>query len=107
MHIFPYAFDKIYNSLLDESGEKPSQDAVILFIDTEIYVNGEKKTDHPSGEDVNNFHREILIMKLAGHHQNIVSIIGYCTINVAKPMLVVEYCNQGDLQTYLRTVSLK
>ena len=67
----------------------------------------EKKSDHPNGEDVNDFHREISIMKYAGHHQNIVSIIGCCTIDFARPMLGVEYCNQGDLQTYLRTVSLK
>ena len=65
------------------------------------------KTDYPSSEDVKNFYREIFIMKFAGHHQNMVSIIGHCTINVARPKLVVEYCNQGDLQTYLRTVSLK
>ena len=82
-------------------------DAVILFIDTDIYVNGKKKSDHPSSEDIDNFHREILIMNFAGHHQNVVSIIGCCTIVIASPMLVVEYCNQGDLQTYLRTVSLK
>ena len=65
-----------------------------------------KKTDDPSAEDVHNFLREILIMKLAGSHQNIVSIIGCCTIGVARPLLVVEYCSQGDLQTYLRMVSL-
>ena len=66
-----------------------------------------KKTDDPSGEDVKNFHREIMMMKSVGYHQNIVSIVGHCTVDVAKPMLVVEHCSQGDLQTYLRTVSLK
>ena len=106
MHIFPYAFDTICNSLLDVSDEKTSEDAVIWFIDTGIYVNG-KKTDHLNDEDDQNFRREISIMKFAGNYQNIVSIIGCCTIDVASPMLVVEYCSQGDLQTYLRTVSLK
>ena len=91
------------------SGQKPSEDAVVSIINTMILTSPliEKKSDDPSDEDVKNFHREISIMKTAGHHQNIVSIIGYCTIGVAKPMLVVEYCPQGDLQTYLRTVSLK
>ena len=42
VHIFPYAFDEVDNSLLDVSGEKPSGDAVILLIDTYIYVNGKK-----------------------------------------------------------------
>ena len=65
-----------------------------------------KKPDDPSDEDVKNFNREILILKCIGHHRNIVSIIGCCKINAARPMLVVEYCSQGDLQTYLRTVSL-
>ena len=66
-----------------------------------------KKSDDSSGKGVQNFHREILIMKSIGYHQNIVSMVGCCTIDVARPMLVVEYCSQGDLHTYLRTVSLK
>lgn len=44
------------------------------------------------------------MMKSAGQHPNIVSLIGYCTL-YDKPLLVVEYCSKGDLQTYLRTVS--
>ena len=64
-------------------------------------------TDDPSDEDVRNFRREILIMKLAERHENIVSIIGCYNIDVARPMLVVEYCSQGDLRTYLWTVSFK
>lgn len=44
------------------------------------------------------------MMKSAGQHPNIVSLIGYCTL-YNKPLLVVEYCSKGDLRTYLRTVS--
>jgi len=43
------------------------------------------------------------MMKSAGQHPNIVSLIGY-SILYNKPLLVVEYCSKGDLQTYLRTV---
>jgi len=46
------------------------------------------------------------MMKSAGQHPNIVSLIGYCTL-YNKPLLVVEYCSKGDLQTYLRTVRSK
>ncbi|XP_039307291.1 tyrosine-protein kinase receptor torso [Solenopsis invicta] len=59
--------------------------------------------DNPSVEDIKNFHQEISMMKSAGQHPNIVSLIGYCTMN-NKPLLVVEYCSKGDLQTYLRTI---
>ncbi|XP_044006322.1 tyrosine-protein kinase receptor torso-like [Aphidius gifuensis] len=59
--------------------------------------------DGPSEDDVKNFKQEILIMKSAGIHRNIVSMIGCCTTSI-KPMLIVEYCSQGDLQTYLRNI---
>ncbi|XP_076235050.1 uncharacterized protein LOC143179621 [Calliopsis andreniformis] len=59
--------------------------------------------DNPMPEDIQNFHKEILIMKFAGQHPNIVSLIGCCTLH-NMPVLVVEYCCKGDLQTYLRTI---
>ncbi|XP_058807939.1 tyrosine-protein kinase receptor torso-like [Phymastichus coffea] len=54
-----------------------------------------------SAEDVRNFHREILLMKSAGNHPNIVSLIGCCTIS-KYPVLIVEYCSKGDLLSYLK-----
>ncbi|KAI4477471.1 hypothetical protein M0802_014700, partial [Mischocyttarus mexicanus] len=57
--------------------------------------------DNPTVDDINNFYKEIQIMKSAGKHPNIVSLIGYCTM-YNKPLLIVEYCCNGDLQTYLR-----
>ncbi|XP_025160749.1 tyrosine-protein kinase receptor torso isoform X2 [Harpegnathos saltator] len=59
--------------------------------------------DDPTVEDIKSFHQEISMMKSAGQHPNIVSLIGYCTL-YDKPVLVVEYCSKGDLQTYLRTI---
>ncbi|XP_018404587.1 PREDICTED: tyrosine-protein kinase receptor torso-like [Cyphomyrmex costatus] len=59
--------------------------------------------DNPTIDDIKNFYREISMMKSAGQHPNIVSLIGYCTL-YNKPLLVVEYCSKGDLQTYLRTI---
>lgn len=66
-----------------------------------VAVKGLK--DNPTVDDINNFHKEIQIMKSAGKHPNIVSLIGYCTI-YEKPLLIVEYCSNGDLQTYLRKI---
>ncbi|XP_025266682.1 tyrosine-protein kinase receptor torso isoform X1 [Camponotus floridanus] len=59
--------------------------------------------DDPTVEDIKSFQQEISIMRSAGQHPNIVSLIGYCTL-YNKPLLVVEYCSKGDLQTYLRTI---
>ncbi|XP_028046061.2 tyrosine-protein kinase receptor torso [Monomorium pharaonis] len=59
--------------------------------------------DNPTIENIKNFHIEISMMKSAGQHPNIVSLIGYCTM-YNKPLLVMEYCSKGDLQTYLRTI---
>nr|XP_012144959.1 PREDICTED: tyrosine-protein kinase receptor torso-like isoform X3 [Megachile rotundata] len=59
--------------------------------------------ENPSVEDLKNFCQEIMIMKAAGQHPNIVSLIGCCILD-NKPVLVVEYCCKGDLQLYLRTI---
>ncbi|XP_063990673.1 tyrosine-protein kinase receptor torso isoform X2 [Diachasmimorpha longicaudata] len=59
--------------------------------------------DCPSPEDVKNFQHEMMVMRSAGKHPNIVSLIGCCTSEI-KPLLVVEYCSKGDLQTYLRNI---
>ncbi|CAH1725308.1 unnamed protein product [Aphis gossypii] len=63
--------------------------------------------DRPSGRDLDEFLREILLMQKVGKHPNIVSMIGCCLDANRRCMLVVEYCQLGDLQTYLRKVSIK
>ncbi|XP_046752582.1 tyrosine-protein kinase receptor torso-like [Diprion similis] len=62
--------------------------------------------DHPSEEDRRCFELEIKIMKSAGQHRNIVSLLGCCTIG-QRPLLVVEYCSRGDLQSFLRAIIQK
>ncbi|CAI6342955.1 unnamed protein product [Macrosiphum euphorbiae] len=63
--------------------------------------------DRPSSRDLDEFLREILLMQKVGKHPNIVSMIGCCLDANRRCMLVVEYCQLGDLQTYLRKVSIK
>ena len=47
------------------------------------------------------FLREIEQMKLLGAHQNIVSLVGCCTLQEHK-FLVIEYVPFGDLLQWLR-----
>lgn len=48
---------------------------------------------------------EIAIMKSISRHENIVALIGYCTVNVKQPMLVMEYIGCGDLVSALDSMS--
>jgi tyrosine-protein kinase receptor torso len=41
-------------------------------------------------------------MKSVGQHENIVSIIGHCTSNIEELMLLIEYCEAGNLLELLR-----
>ncbi|XP_074107024.1 tyrosine-protein kinase receptor torso-like [Cotesia typhae] len=66
-----------------------------------IHVAVKMLKDCSSSEEIKNFHQEIAIMKSAGIHKNIASLIGCCTSNI-RPMLIVEYCSRGDLQSFLR-----
>ena len=57
--------------------------------------------DNPSDEQRKEFSHEIEQMKLLGSHQNIVSLVGCCTM-YEKKFLVIEYVPFGDLLQWLR-----
>ncbi|XP_044263807.1 tyrosine-protein kinase receptor torso-like [Tribolium madens] len=60
--------------------------------------------ESPTSEEIRQFTQEINIMKSVRQHPYIVSLIGCVTKGrIEGPLLVVEYCSRGDLQTYLRT----
>ncbi|CAH1365005.1 unnamed protein product [Tenebrio molitor] len=60
--------------------------------------------ESPTSEEIRQFTHEINIMKSVRQHPYIVSLIGCMTEGRAEgPLLVVEYCSRGDLQTYLRS----
>ena len=58
--------------------------------------------DDPSEEQKEEFLQEIEQMKLLGAHQNIVSLVGCCTLQKRK-FLVIEYVPFGDLLQWLRS----
>ncbi|XP_026474118.1 tyrosine-protein kinase receptor torso-like isoform X2 [Ctenocephalides felis] len=53
-------------------------------------------------DDIRRFWEEIDVMCKVGSHPNIVSIIGYSSLNSKTIFFVSEYCTKGDLQNYLR-----
>ena len=55
----------------------------------------------PSEDQKEEFLHEIEQMKLLGAHQNIVSLVGCCTLQEHK-FLVIEYVPFGDLLQWLR-----
>ena len=57
--------------------------------------------DDPSEDQKQEFLHEIEQMKLLGRHQNIVSLVGCCTLQERK-FLVIEYVPFGDLLQWLR-----
>ena len=57
-------------------------------------------SDDSTPEQKEEFLREIEQMKLLGAHQNIVSLVGCCTLQ--EQLLVTEYVPYGDLLQWLR-----
>ena len=57
--------------------------------------------DGATGEQIQDFLKEIQLMKQIGYHLNILNLLAYCTMT--SPMfLVVEFAKNGDLLHYLR-----
>ncbi|NP_001034536.1 receptor tyrosine kinase Torso-like protein [Tribolium castaneum] len=86
------AFGIVRRAFLDLKEDNKTQVAVKML------------KESPTSEEIRQFTQEINIMKSVRQHPYIVSLIGCVTEGRAEgPLLVVEYCSRGDLQTYLRT----
>lgn len=55
-----------------------------------------------SEKNVKSFMDEIQLMKAVGHHENIVSIVGYSRDPRHGILLLTEFCSKGNLLDYLR-----
>ena len=58
-------------------------------------------SENATPDQKKDFLDEISLMKAAGKHKNIVSLIGCCTKS-SPNFLIVELASQGDLLSYLR-----
>lgn len=55
--------------------------------------------------EIRQFEKEIDIMKSVGSHPHIVSLIGCCSKSgYWGPLLIVEYCEKGDLLSHLHAL---
>ncbi|XP_066261761.1 tyrosine-protein kinase receptor torso-like [Euwallacea similis] len=61
---------------------------------------------NPTPEQIKQFYDEIEIMKSVPYHAHIVRLIGVVTKNrLSNPLMLVEHCAKGDLQSFLRQVA--
>ncbi|GAB0096452.1 Tyrosine-protein kinase receptor torso [Sergentomyia squamirostris] len=76
---------------------------VVKFDDgTERLVAVKMLKKSPNSDEIKEFKQEIEVMKSVGVHANIVGLIGHCTKDIAKLMLLTEFCSKGNLLNYLR-----
>nr|CAH7744732.1 unnamed protein product [Callosobruchus chinensis] len=68
--------------------------------DDKVEVAIKMMKDHPTMEELKQFYQEIDIMKSVPKHPHLVCLVACVTRG--SPLIVVEYCSKGDLQSYLR-----
>lgn len=84
-------FGKVYLGRLDDKDE------------TLVAVKMSQRTDmSKDSETRQEFIKEIEIMRIAGNHPHLVSLVGYCVQPTEPICIVLEYMQGGDLLTYLR-----
>lgn len=60
--------------------------------------------DDASNTDYRDLASELKILIHIGEHQNVVNLLGACTTgNVGKLCIILEYCRDGDVSTFLRS----
>ncbi|GMT26857.1 hypothetical protein PFISCL1PPCAC_18154, partial [Pristionchus fissidentatus] len=99
------AFGIVFLGRIDTSALPESADRSILQISALKLNNGvvAVKTLHESADKLAaiEFLQEIEIMKSIGYHERLVNIIA-CVTESVPHLLIAEYCNHGDLLSYLK-----
>ncbi|GMR37341.1 hypothetical protein PMAYCL1PPCAC_07536, partial [Pristionchus mayeri] len=67
----------------------------------EIEVAVKRMPNHADEYARSDFYKEIEFMKTLGYHRHVISMFGAVTTSI-DPILVVEYCQNGDLLRFLR-----
>lgn len=59
--------------------------------------------DQTSKDQLNSLMTELKILRIVGHHPNIVNLLGACTSKLSEGdlLVIVEYCHLGNLRQYL------
>ncbi|XP_043524092.1 vascular endothelial growth factor receptor 3-like [Frieseomelitta varia] len=83
-------FGKVYLGHLDDKDK--TLVAVKMSQQTDISKDSETRQE---------FIKEIEIMRIAGNHPHLVSLVGYCVQPTEPTCIVLEYMQGGDLLTYL------
>lgn len=65
-----------------------------------VVVAVKRLKNRPSEEEMTEFFTEIKTMKQIGYHENIISLLGCCTLR-QPALIVMEYIGKGDLKNYL------
>lgn len=55
-------------------------------------------------EDMRDFYHEMEVMKSVASHPHILGIVGHYTRNVRAMMLLTEFCDEGNLQSFLHRI---
>lgn len=83
-------FGKVYLGQLDDKNN------------TSVAVKMSQQIDIPNNSEIQQeFIKEIEIMRMAGNHPHLVSLIGYCIKPTQPTCILLEYMQGGDLLTYL------
>lgn len=84
-------FGKVYLGHLDDKDKT----LVAVKMSQQIDISKDSETRQE-------FIKEIEIMRIAGNHPHLVSLVGYCVQPTEPICIVLEYMQGGDLLTYLR-----
>ncbi|CAD6185385.1 unnamed protein product [Caenorhabditis auriculariae] len=69
--------------------------------DTQYEAAIKRLPAHADEQNHREFFHEIEFMKKLGYHTHVISMLG-CVSNPFEPLIVVEYCEKGDLLKFLR-----
>ncbi|XP_060829853.1 vascular endothelial growth factor receptor 3-like isoform X1 [Bombus pascuorum] len=83
-------FGKVYLGQLDDKNNT----SVAVKMSQQIDISNNSETQQE-------FIKEIEIMRMAGNHPHLVSLIGYCIKPTQPTCILLEYMQGGDLLTYL------